>query len=355
MTKSRPRSGFTLIELLVVIAIIAVLIALLLPAVQAAREAARRAQCVNNLKQIGLAMHNYQSSNNCLPYGMKGCCWGSWLVPILPFVEQTALFNSWNASGNNNPNCAPCTAAEGLFRYAGPTNLTVTSSRINAYMCPSDGNNTRTSGIGTPNVTSQNYVANFGNICMQQGVMNGTTFTPSMTINGITYPFLGAPFTDIGSPVADIAAGSGLSTSVSSVDFNAITDGLSNTMLVSEVLVGVTGTNYDLRGFSWWAYGGTYSGFLTPNTTLPDWMQSTGYCNFPQLSNPPCVNGTTNQFPTGYVSGSVAMAARSRHPGGVNVCFADGSVKFIKNTVNPITYSALSSTKGGEVVSADAY
>ena len=164
MTKSRPRSGFTLIELLVVIAIIAVLIALLLPAVQAAREAARRAQCVNNLKQIGLAMHNYQSSNNCLPYGMKGCCWGSWLVPILPFVEQTALFNSWNASGNNNPNCAPCTAAEGLFRYAGPTNLTVTSSRINAYMCPSDGNNTRTSGIGTPNVTSQNYVASPANI-----------------------------------------------------------------------------------------------------------------------------------------------------------------------------------------------
>src|SRR5215831_11151959 len=91
--------GFTLIELLVVIAIIAVLIALLLPAVQAAREAGRRAQCVNNLKQIGLAMHNYQSSSNCLPPGMRGCCWGSWLVPVLPYVEQQALFNAWNSVG----------------------------------------------------------------------------------------------------------------------------------------------------------------------------------------------------------------------------------------------------------------
>ena len=96
---SRPRRGFTLIELLVVIAIIAVLIALLLPAVQAAREAARRIQCTNNLKQIGLAMHNYQSANNSLPPGIKGSIWGTWLVFILPYVEQGPLFNSWNSHG----------------------------------------------------------------------------------------------------------------------------------------------------------------------------------------------------------------------------------------------------------------
>ena len=127
-------------------------------------------------------------------------------------------------------------------------------------------------------------------------------------------------------------------------------------MLVSEVLVRrPRGRTTTCGLLSWWAYGRTYSGFLTPNTTLPDWIRKHQLCSFHGLSNPPCVNGTTNQYPTGYVSGSVAMAARSRHPGGVNVCFADGSVKFIKNTVNPITYSALSSTKGGEVVSADAY
>src|SRR4030088_1120452 len=121
MTKTCRRAGFTLIELLVVIPTTAVLFALLLPGVQAAREAARRAQCINNVKQVALAMHNYQSSNNCLPYGMKGCCWGSWVLPTLPFVEQQALFNAWNSSGNNS-GCANC--VDGIFRYAGATNLT---------------------------------------------------------------------------------------------------------------------------------------------------------------------------------------------------------------------------------------
>src|SRR4051812_4067154 len=125
MTRKRTESGFTLIELLVVIAIIAVLIALLLPAVQAAREAARRSQCVNNLKQIGLAMHNYQSTNNCLPQGVRGCCWGTWLITILPYVEQVALYNAWNSVGNNTN-----TAADEPFRYSGVANGTVTASRV---------------------------------------------------------------------------------------------------------------------------------------------------------------------------------------------------------------------------------
>src|SRR6476620_11590612 len=99
---SPPRRGFTLIELLVVIAIIAVLIALLLPAVQAAREAARRAQCVNNLKQIGLACLNYESALGCLPPGTKGSLWGTWMLFVLPFAEQQALYNAWNFSGDNS-------------------------------------------------------------------------------------------------------------------------------------------------------------------------------------------------------------------------------------------------------------
>ena len=95
------RHGFTLIELLVVIAIIAVLIALLLPAVQSAREAARRIQCTNNLKQIGLGMANYESTYGSFPAGIKGCCWGTWIVFVLPMMEQTSSFNCWNFNGDN--------------------------------------------------------------------------------------------------------------------------------------------------------------------------------------------------------------------------------------------------------------
>ena len=104
------RSGFTLIELLVVIAIIAVLISLLLPAVQSAREAARRAQCINNMKQIGLAMHNYESTHGSFAPGKKGCCWGTWPVFILPYLEAGNTFNAWNNVGTYD------NAATDLFR-----------------------------------------------------------------------------------------------------------------------------------------------------------------------------------------------------------------------------------------------
>jgi prepilin-type N-terminal cleavage/methylation domain-containing protein/prepilin-type processing-associated H-X9-DG protein len=348
---SARRAGFTLIELLVVIAIIAVLIALLLPAVQAAREAARRAQCTNNMKQLGLAMHNYQSTNNCLPYGMKGCCWGSFMIPILPYVEQTAMFNAWNSAGDNRVVGSPLNG----IRYASPQNITVTSAHITAYLCPSEPNAaSQTSGIAVAGadgvarqITSHNYVVNFGNVDMQQD--------PTYTFAGVTYPFLGAPFTDIGSPLADQPTAGGVGGTTACVDFAAITDGTSNTMMVSECIAGARQpTNYDLRGFSWWAYGATFSGLLTPNSKLPDFMQSQSYCPVTLGNNvPPCAYNSTNAGASG--PGSVVMAARSLHPGGVNMSFCDGSVKFMKNTVNTVVYRGLSSTRGGEVISSDSF
>ncbi|WP_337175060.1 DUF1559 domain-containing protein [Paludisphaera sp.] len=335
----RRRPGFTLIELLVVIAIIAVLIALLLPAVQAAREAARRSQCTNNLKQIALAMHNYQSALNTLPPGKKGDAWGSWMVFMLPYIEAVSAYNAWNYYGNNSGD--PGTI-DFDFRYNGAANITVTSARISAFMCPSDGGSQTLSGIGitvngvTKLVTSQNYVVNFGNTMMQQRPLEGVTFG-------------GAPFTCIGSPFVDIAGyrereQAGIPNTCYS--FAAISDGLSNTMMVSELLVGQPTNGLDLRGFSWCGPLGTYTAWTGPNSRAADVLWP-GLCNSPVGSgtNPPCVNADVTWY----------NAARSKHPGGVNVAMCDGSVRFIKDAISLPTWRAISTTQGGEVVSADSF
>ena len=157
--------GFTLIELLVVIAIIAVLISLLLPAVQSAREAARRAQCTNNLKQVGLAIHNYHDQQGTMPPGVKGCCWGTWLNFVLPYIEGTNLFNAYNFAGNDR--YEGLGIQTGQFRYGGAVNTTVTYSRVNTYLCPSDPNTGNLPGGGWA-VTCHNYVVNFGNTITNQ-------------------------------------------------------------------------------------------------------------------------------------------------------------------------------------------
>ncbi len=315
------RRGFTLIELLVVIAIIGVLIALLLPAVQAAREAARRAQCTNNLKQIGLGMHNYQSAVGTLPPGEKGCCWGSWCVFLLPYVEQQTLYNAWNTVGNN------ATGPDGNFRYSGNTNTTVTYTTVKAYTCPSDPNaGTRRYG----GVTYHDYAVNYGNVDQEQNA--GVPYL------GLT--FLGAPFTDMGSPNIDISGyGVGFVT-MGTVSFAQITDGLSNTLMASETLIGTAG---DLRGYTWWGPAASFTAIIQPNSPLPDFMGNGG-CVSNQF-NPPC----NRSAPVVY------LGARSKHPGGVVASMCDGSVRYIKNSINLYIWRALSTTKGGEVVSANSY
>ncbi|QEH33144.1 Type II secretion system protein G precursor [Aquisphaera giovannonii] len=343
MTRTNRTRGFTLIELLVVIAIIAVLIALLLPAVQSAREAARRAQCINNLKQVGLAMHNYESANSSLPPGVKGCCWGTWLNFVLPFMEGANLFNAYNFSGNNR--YEDLGIQNGQFRYAGAANTTVTYTHFSAFQCPSDPNaNNLPNGTG---ITCHNYVVNFGNTI--------TTQPAFYLVNGIKIPFLGAPFTQMGAPDSDIASGSQQSAASGTVKLSAITDGLSNTLMTSEILIG---SGWNLHGYSWWGYAPQFTGLYPPNSSQPDVMQGASYCNSPN-TNPQgvtCVGATGSVGSDGTYTGlGMINIPRSRHPGGVSAGMCDGSVRFIKNSVSPQIFQALSSSKGGEVLSSDAY
>jgi prepilin-type N-terminal cleavage/methylation domain-containing protein/prepilin-type processing-associated H-X9-DG protein len=328
------RRGFTLIELLVVIAIIAVLIALLLPAVQAAREAARRAQCVNNMKQIGIAMHNYHDQNGSLPPGVKGCCYGSWQVYVLPWVEQQSLYNAWNHIGSNQQNGG---IYDTNFRYGGAANTTVTRSHVNAYKCPSDGNNMNPTSSNL--ITSHNLVVNFGNTDLDQN-------TPYFGV-----VFQGAPFADIGAPLPDQNVPQNGSSVLASIvngtfNFSSLTDGLSNTTMTSEVIVGQGG---DLRGFGWWSNGAIFSAWGTPNTSVLDILPSGSYCVPSIRSNPPC-------DPKGQSSTSgLIISARSRHPGGVNAGMCDGSVKFIKNSISLPIWRGLCTSHGSEVISADSF
>lgn len=325
------RRGFTLIELLVVIAIIAVLIALLLPAVQSAREAARRAQCINNLKQVGLALHNYHDALGSFPPGKLGCCYGTWQAFTLPFMEQTALANAYNYMGTaiNEP-------ADRPLRYGGYCNLTVTSARLAGFTCPSDTPQAPINGtIGTLSlpITSHSYVANFGNTNMTQGTFQ-------------TVVFGGAPFMNLSAGTNPGVAPTGKTFRLADIP-----DGTSNTLLIAEVRQGQRGRKSltdatlanDLRGFTWWGDGAGFSTFTPPNSRVPDSMAA-GYCSGVQ-PNGPCIEAPPAELYT---------AARSRHSGGVNVTMGDGSVKFVKDSIGLPVWRSLSTIKGGEIISADA-
>jgi prepilin-type processing-associated H-X9-DG protein len=332
------RRAFTAIELAVVIAVIALAIALLLPGVQMAREAARRSKCVNNLKQIGLAMHEYHDQQGSLPPGAKGCCWGTWLLFILPHIEQTDLYNAWNFVGDNRYDQS---AQHGLFRYAGAANATVTSTQIEIYSCPTDPNSKVFTGVG--NVRSHNYVVNFGNTISSQ--------PPYYLFDGTRTPFLGAPFTDMGAPDLDVTAGSRPAETTGTVNFAGISDGLSGTMLTSEVLVGTGG---DLRGFSWWGYSAQFTGLQTPNSSFPDVLPAARYCGRVP-PNPPCAATTGACATELYVGLGLVNVPRSQHPGGVNVGMVDGTVRLVKDSVDLHIFRALSSTKGNELIGTDSY
>jgi prepilin-type N-terminal cleavage/methylation domain-containing protein/prepilin-type processing-associated H-X9-DG protein len=347
----RPRGhrGFTLIELLVVIAIIAVLIALLLPAVQAAREAARRAQCVNNLKQLGIAMHNYHDVINTLPYGHGWFGWNDWNAQtyLLPYLEQGPIYNAINFVNGISA------AAPGTVQ-----NTTIQRAQVNALLCPSDMNRL-TSVYG-----HINYSGNSGNNPQFFGSSSGNQS------NGLFGWVVNS------APEASSDNKSNLGRSSSPVSWRDVTDGTSNTAAFSEKVKGVGVSNqkdplkpnstiYEVSAASselipdpyyakcialrpspatanggtesagdhWWSghpYAGRYNHIMTPNS----WT-----CLY-------AVNGLTN--------GNGAMPPSSRHPGIVNVLFADGTVRAIKDSIAKNIWWAIGSRNGGEVVSSDA-
>ena len=321
------RRGFTLIELLVVIAIIAVLIALLLPAVQAAREAARRTQCVNNMKQLGLAMHNYHDAQGSFPIGRTGLGFTykntsiddrrTWAFSILPQLEQSAIYNAINFSLS--------------FYVAQQTTVLLTS--VAGFHCPSDPQSFSIEVGNTANARYEgNYVVNWGN------THYGQDQNPS---NSGPWP---NPFTT--GPLGSVMFQSAPFTPNLSRGMQFFTDGTSNTLLMSEVIVGMdgTGSNYDTRGD---IYNDDipctmFMAYTPPNSTIPDWINT--YCQYPLGLNPPCKK-----------QGPAFVAARSFHSGGVNALLGDGSVKNFKSSISINTWRALSSPGGGEVIDASSY
>jgi prepilin-type N-terminal cleavage/methylation domain-containing protein/prepilin-type processing-associated H-X9-DG protein len=392
------RRGFTLIELLVVISIIGVLIALLLPAVQAAREAARRAQCVNNLKQLGLGCHNFESSNGSfpkgvvLPYvnGLTPITAGdyitsdysepfgpNWAVQILPFIEQQSLFNASNVTGYPgwngpylDPANPPASAPNANLYNMDWCNATVRATQLNVFVCPTDSRHTNNSffydvsgmalltaaGITGPqdqrngmpllNWARGNYAAVQGSSDVDHQV-NGDDGSYTFI-----KPYPGSPHGGV------MGANFG-------VKLQEVTDGLSNTAILAEIRVGLNSA--DPRGT--WAMGMGGASLMgqtkdynpTPNNKfgIPfpncddggDELQGTPafaplFPNAAQLGMGfNCGGGMFN-------SGG---QARSMHPNGVNVCFGDGSVKFIKNTVAQRIWFQILTRCDGTIMSASDY
>jgi prepilin-type N-terminal cleavage/methylation domain-containing protein len=334
----RTSPGFTLVELLVVIAIIGILIALLLPAVQAAREAARRSQCLNNFKQLGLAMQNHHGSKNTLPAWKSSNSGnhGTWAHLALDYMEQeslASLYENWGGT-DTSPNVSATPPPYPAPRSGWtPNDQNVSSKRIATLTCPSDQPNAPLTSTNGYRLTSHNYAVNLGTTHFRQMDFNGVLFQGA--------PFGPAKFVSNDASHMTTTPGGWLVRPQKGTPFVEILDGLSNTLMVAEL---VQGTGSDQRGYLWFDYGGFVTTYLPPNSTVPDNTQQ-GCNNQPRL-NLPCIPASNPTVPT-------MLAARSRHPGGVQVVLCDGSGRFIRQNISINTWRALSTTRGGEPVTID--
>ena len=320
MTTTPHRRGVTLVELLVVIAIIGVLVAMILPAVQSARESARRVSCANNLKQLGIGMLHHHTSQNAFPEGIaspkpqvkNGDCFGTWQMPILPYIEQEQLWLAYRNYADKDGTA---------MRFDHATNVAATTGAfIPSLRCPSDTTSARSTGE-----TRHNYGVNCGTTGL--GGLNksySSGYAPVETLSGVALN--GTPFEQ----------GTGRT-------LTWIIDGASSTLLAGEL---VAGQRNDLRGLTWY---GTTMGFWTylrPNDSAPDqlwWdpLSATGKALCDSAApNPPCTGPSSN--PT--------LASRSRHVGGVTVVMCDGRVQFIADDIALSIWRNLSTARGREVI-----
>ncbi|WP_165075881.1 DUF1559 domain-containing protein [Paludisphaera rhizosphaerae] len=377
MSLRSARRGFTLIELLVVIAIIAVLIALLLPAVQAAREAARRMQCTNNLKQLGLGIANYMDVNNVTPmHQYRHAAEGgagytgdhAWYCALLPFVEQTAMYNNLNMVYTDQ------WVYSGPLMGPNPTENTVIRASVSTFLCPSDG--VVNTGSGAGNIAYQpgnfNYVANSGhprNILMPGDSPNGGNVPPLTGIISMTRMYSGQ------GSCKSAAYGA---TAAITVSLASITDGTSNTASVSESLLNDgTGNHRDPRRNLNYTNSAMVEKTDVPALSVvqdaragvinwKDWSYYKGltwaysdawerhvYAHVLPPNMPNVNTYASNTFRC--QEGDSAMNPSSNHPGGVNTAFCDGSVRFIKDSIGLNAWWALGTRNGGEIISADAY
>ncbi|QVL34890.1 DUF1559 domain-containing protein [Telmatocola sphagniphila] len=345
----RRRSGFTLIELLVVIAIIAILIGLLLPAVQKVREAAARMKCSNNLKQMILAAHNYESALGVLPPAYRGNSiggapqyfdlWGT-IALMTPYLEQTAVYNSIDLT-------------QTMYQLTPPyyiNSVTAVQTFVPIFTCPSDKGQAVETGVYVPPgvpLAPSNYA-----FCLGTGTTTGRTgwLGSPYDADGVFYAQSKVRITDITDGTSNTAAASertlgdgqddGSVASRSAIDTSTMY--VSPQAQLTDSACGSTlNINYDQhRGYTWVAGEPrctSYNHYYTPNDRV----------------NPDCVANYTGANPLTAYSGHGLSTARSRHTGGVNVAFCDGSVHFIRDSISLQTWRSMATRSGGEVLGSD--